>query len=304
MPHVVGRSFEQPTDGNMITIHRPEISVVGKRARLSARIDEDGLVKTLWYEVDRAYADGLNPRSDAFVVALLYWAMVYHHDITCEAPLTERLHFQLQEELCPVLAAHSTRLRAPRILAPLEHAPLPTKGAVGTGCSGGIDSFHVIVNHLNSPWPSLKLTHLATFSVGHVYEHTDSLETLKIVSAAEERARHVAEELGLGCVNVRSNYNEEFPQTLIYMAPYADMACVHALGALFGSYFYASQGDCRFGVDHRECKSHADYDVFSLPNFSTPSLTLYSEGPGTMRWSKVRQVAELPVARRLLNVCC
>ncbi len=288
----------------MITIHKPFITQGNGRARLSATIDEDGLIKTLWYEVDDRFAGGLNDRADSFVVALLYWAMIYHHDITCEAPLTERLHFQLQEVLCPVLAMHSTRFRAPRIFAPLTSEPLPTKGAVGTGCSGGIDSFHAIVNHLTSPWASLKLTHLCTFSIGHNYEHVGNVEHENVVRAGEERAARIAKELGLDCVHVRSNYNEEFPQTLLYMASFADIACVHVLGRLFGTYFYASEGKGLHNFNHRECTDSADYDIFSLPNFSTPSLTCYSEGAGVVRWEKVKKVATFPLARRMLNVCC
>mgnify|MGYP002520982152 CR=1 FL=1 len=288
----------------MITIRQPIITQTNGRARLSAVIEEDGLIKTLWYEVDERFADGLNTRADAFVVGLLYWAMIYHQDITCEAPLTERLHFQLQEILCPVLTMHSTRFRTPHIMAPLIAEPLQTQGAVGTGCSGGIDSFHVIANFLQAPWTTLRLTHLCTFAVGHVYEHTDNLETQQLLQAGEERAASIASALGLDYVPVRSNYNEEFPQTLIYMAPYADMACVHALGKLFGTYFYASAGEGSHHLDNRECKDFADYDIFSLPNFSTPSLTLYSEGAGVMRWDKIRRVAEFPLAQKMLNVCC
>lgn len=293
----------------MITIGKPEITCANGRARLSARIEETGggreiLVKTLWYEVDARYAEGLSDRADAFVVALLYWAMVYHQDITCLAPMTERLHYQVQEILCPVMAQNSTRFRAPKITAPLTREPLQTQGAVGSGCSGGIDSFHVIANFTEPAWPSLKLTHLCTFSVGHLYERTDAPETLALVRAAELRADAVAKRLGLETCHVHSNYNELFPQTLLYMAVYADMACVHALGRLFGAYFYASDGKAVLDLANQECRDSSEYDLFSLPNLSTASLALYSEGAGTMRWQKVRRVADFPPATEMLNVCC
>ncbi len=288
----------------MITIGKPYIEKVATGTRLCAKITEDALVKTLWYEVDDDYAQYLSDRSDAFVVALLYWAMVYHHDITCEAPLTGQLHYQMQHILCPVLARNSTRLYSPKIIAPLTPEPLKTKGAVGTGCSGGIDSFHAIAEHINDDrWAFLQLTHLCVFSIGHLHESSQHPETLKLAEASFVRARNIAQRLNLECLIVRSNYNEEFPQEWLYMVTYGDMACVHALGKLFGTYFYASSGTYELELTHAECGLVAHYDVFSLPNLSTSSLALYSEGAGLMRWEKTKIVATLPETYELLNVC-
>ncbi len=289
----------------MITIHAPYIQKVATGTRLCAKIVEDALTKTLWYEVDDKYADGLSTRSDAFVVALLYWAMCYHHDITCEAPLTESLHYQLQHVLCPTLAQQSTRMYAPKIHAPLTREPLPTQYAVGTGCSGGIDSFHVIAEHYNDQcWPSMRLTHLCTFAVGHMYETEKDPKTFEIVAAAENRAQAIADDLGLEYIRVRSNYNDEFPHTILYTAGYVDMACVHALGKLFGVYFCASDGCCDFKMTHAECEPSSHYDPVLLPNLSTPTLAIYSEGAGCVRYEKIKKVAELPATYKWLNVCC
>lgn len=288
----------------MLIIHQPVVSVHGDKARLSAVIEEGELKKTLWYEVEARYADSLNTRSDAFVVALLYWAMLYHQDITCDAPLTTQLHFQLQEVLMPLLASKSTHFKAVSIHAPLTSEPMKTQGAVGTGCSCGIDSFNVIATHLNSPWPQFKLTHIATFSVGHFYERIDNEETMNIVKASEERAARVAKELNLDIVHVRSNYNDEFPQVITYVTSFADMACVHALAGLFGTYFYASSGSGELEFDNRESKDSSGYDIVSLPNFSTPSLQLYVDGAVEKRWQKMERVTKFPLAKKMLNVCC
>ncbi len=287
----------------MIAIRKPYVEKVATGTRLCAEIVEDDLVKTLWYEVDDDYAPYLSDRSDGFVIGLLYWAMVYHHDITCEAPMTERLHYQLQQIFCPVLAQHSTRIRAPKIIAPLTSDPLETKGAVGTGCSGGIDSFYVIAEHLNDGrWAAMKLTHLCFFSVGHCFEKHNIPETLKIADAALLRAKTIAERLQLELVTIRSNYNDEYPQILGFVACYLDMACVHVLGKLFGTYFYASGSDM-YDIKHAEAIKAWKYDFFSLPNFSTPSLGLYLEGAGLMRWNKTEVIAKLPITYEWLNVC-
>lgn len=127
---------------------------------------------------------------------------------------------------------------------------------------------------------------------------------MNIVKASEVRASVVAKELGLEIVHIRSNYNEEFPQVITYVTSFADMACVHALGGLFRTYFYASSGtgECQF--DHRESKDSSGYDIIALPNFSTPSLQLYVDAALEKRWQKVQRVAKFPLAKKMLNVCC
>ena len=291
----------------MITIAAPTITSTQTRARLSATITEEtnGVRenKTLYYEVDARYKNYLNDRSDAFVVGLFFWAMAYQHDITCEAPLTERLHFQLEQTLGPILAHHSTRIHAPKIFAPLTAEPLPTAGAVGTGCSAGIDSFHAITNHVQSKWSSLKLTHLCTFSVGHLGERVDAPDSMSLVDALEHRATMIAQSLGLESLHLRSNYSDLFQQDLLRTVIYADMQCVHALGKLFSTYFFASDGECHFSLEHRECACCSHYDIVSLPCLSTPSLMLYPEGPATMRWKKTEHIATHEIVHQHLNVC-
>ena len=72
---------------------------------LCADIVIGGRTETVWFEVNCKYAPFLtDDRLDAFVAACLYRAMMMGADIECEAPVSRRLLYQLNNYLLPVLA--------------------------------------------------------------------------------------------------------------------------------------------------------------------------------------------------------
>jgi len=91
---------------NVIKISRPRVVVGGGRARVtSCVVDDDGVSRDLWFEVDEEYKDYLcEERSDAFVFGLLNLAQRSGCDIHSEAPMSAELHYRLTSALIPVLA--------------------------------------------------------------------------------------------------------------------------------------------------------------------------------------------------------
>ena len=67
----------------MIIIELPVVLVNKDKARLQVDISIDGHNKTVWFEVDRSIKSLCYERSDAFVVALLSYAM-RNGDIICK----------------------------------------------------------------------------------------------------------------------------------------------------------------------------------------------------------------------------
>ena len=146
----------------MLFIGEPYIAQNGDRSRLVCDIGINRReTRTVWFEVDREYEKYLcTERSDAYVIGLLSWAMRAGHDITCTVPVSEELLYALREYLIPSLVKYAPSFRAVEINAPAAGTPLANAGAVGTGLSCGIDSFHVISRQLASPYKTLNLTHL------------------------------------------------------------------------------------------------------------------------------------------------
>lgn len=69
-----------------LIIGKPKIEKLGNRAELCSEISEKGKPSyTLWFDVDAKYADYLTESADAFVVALLPYAMNNSLNILAEA---------------------------------------------------------------------------------------------------------------------------------------------------------------------------------------------------------------------------
>lgn len=98
-----------------LIIGKPKIEKLDNRARLCSKISENGKPSyTLWFDVDAKYADYLTESADAFVVALLPYAMNNSLNISAEAKMSKQLCFQLNEIFIPVLTKiqnYSTKFR-------------------------------------------------------------------------------------------------------------------------------------------------------------------------------------------------
>ena len=81
-----------------LIISKPCIVELGKKVLLQADIISEKFNKPYFFEVESKYADYLcEQRADAFVLGLLYFAMVNGYNIKCEAPMSEKLFYQLTQ---------------------------------------------------------------------------------------------------------------------------------------------------------------------------------------------------------------
>ena len=171
----------------MITIHRPDFSQRGEYARIQSLVDIDGNRNTIWFEVRREYGEYLCwERSDAFVIGLLNYAMRNGHDITCEAPMGEDLHYQITTYLIEAIAKGDARMYHTRITAEVDHSELPCDNAVGTGISCGIDSFHALAGNNDAKYPKHRITHLTFNNVG---SHGEGEHARRLFAERKEHSR-------------------------------------------------------------------------------------------------------------------
>lgn len=286
----------------MITIKQASLVDRNDKTRIQNTVEIDGIARELWFEVERQYAPFLcTERSDAYIIGLLSWAMRNGHDITCETPVSEELHYQLTSFLIPALTQTSKNLYPSRIIAPLNPVPLKNAGAVGTGLSCGVDSLHVLFNQSASRYSSLNITHVIYNNVGaHGVGQTDSFREHKQI------IENFAREMGYSLINIDSNFAETFNQDYILTHTYSNCCAVFLMQKLWSVYFYASSGlDFKFfSLRNNDRKSPACYDLLSLQCFSTRSLRIYSEGGAKTRFEKTRTLIDYPPAKKYLNVCC
>ena len=272
-------------------------------ATLFTSITIDGDCKEVWFKVDKKYEEFLcYERGDAFVIAVLNYAMRNHHDIVSDAPLTEDLYYNIDKYLVDAIAQYNKDFYRPNITAEVASEPLPCAGAVGTGISCGVDSLHALASQTSMKFKKHNITHLTFNNVG---SHGEGEHAEKLYQTRLERPRRFAEEYGFELVASDSNLQNVVVQNHFKSHTYSSMFAVYCLQKLYSVYYYASSGykyhEFRlFDIPGSSCGS---YEMLSLPLLSTHNLRIYSEGEGMSRMTKLKSVVRYAPSYKYLNVC-
>lgn len=287
----------------MIEIGTPYITSEGDYFILNNTVTIDGLEKNIWFKVDKKFEPYLcDERNDAYLIACLNYAMRNNHDIVSEIPITETLLFNINTYLIPALIENNPSFHKVRIQAQTDNTILPSKGAVGTGISCGVDSLHAIANHLDSIYPNHVITHVTFNNVG---SHGEGEAARKLYLSRIERPRQFAEDMGYTFVASDSNLMDVIEQSHFKTHTYSSMFPVFCLQKLFSIYYYASGGYKfnEFDLKDKPQLCCGSYELLSLPIFSTPNITICSDGMGLTRMGKIKQIINYKPSYRYLNVC-
>ncbi len=258
----------------------------------------------LYFEVEKKYADYLcTERSDAFVVALFWYAMLTGEDISFETPMSERLYCGLTQRLIPALCTE--QLRPIKLTGPTSSEKLECRGAVGTGMTCGVDSFYTMNTH--------KLSHLAYYECGHIFhlkgilDDNASIEEYykKSYEIADEKATaaaEVAKQSGLESLYVKSNLDDNFYRGgIIYRSMYGSLSCTLAVQKLFGTYISSSSGhgdDLKTGL----IVPTQNYENLICESCKTETLD-YVSSDSEKRIEKLMKLSENALAAQYLDVC-
>lgn len=258
----------------------------------------------LRFEVDEKYADCLcTERSDAFVVAFLWYALLTGEDICFEAPMSERLYIGLTQKLIPALCADGRRQI--RLTGPVTSEKSDCRGAVAAGMSCGVDSFYTLRTH--------KLTHLTYYECGHVFHLYGVIDdnasvdeyyrkAFQIADSKAAAAADVAGQSGLDFIYVKSNLDEDFYRGgIIYRGMYVNLSCTLALQKLFKTYISSSSGhggDLGAGL----IMPTQNYENLLCDSCKTETLD-YVSSDFVKRFHKIETLADDALAAQYLDVC-
>ena len=269
----------------------------------------------LWFAVPKEYKQYLcYDRADAFVAAMLWYAMVTESDIESELPISKKMAFGIKYHLVPALMKVENGFhRHIRIFSETIDTPYPNIGAVGTGMSCGVDSFYSLDIYNSSEVPlNYRLTHLAYFNMGAIfhpdrashkvysmkefYETTDRMSEEKLKNAQE-----VAEKSNLPLLYVKSNLDSDY-----YRGAYGDTgvyrncACALAVQGLFSKYYCSTAGTMAFDV---KLNIGSEWYEFLLCNvLSTESLDFILSDYAT-RLEKIETIIKDRFSHKYLDVC-
>ncbi len=293
---------------NEIIIGKPYLSDRGEYVRLCADMKRPAGDFTFWFEVSREYKEYLcTERSNAFVLAVLEYAMYLDCDIRCEGPLDEALHYQLTSysNIIPDNLDYRNRIT---INAPYVSETLPSAGAVGTGFSAGVDSFYSVLKHLDPEESSFKLTHLVIANNGaFTYEKNEVSE--KYFFEQVQKTMPAAEALHLPLISVNTNSGDMMANIhvpdrgelhMFGNSPIKLASTIYALQKLFSVYYIASSlqlKDFSFG----KCDTYSTL-LYYTKLISTPMLSFYGSGTEVNRIQKVEYICHNKIAQKYLTV--
>ena len=268
----------------------------------------------LWFAVPVEFKEYLcQERGDAFVAAMLWYAMITGSDIESVAPVSERLSFNVQNVLIPALCKGENGYRHIKIEGPTTSDPYPNQGAIGTGMSCGVDSLYTLQKYTReSVPPHFRLSHLTYFNMGAIFHPDRSTRkkyTLKEFYATTdamseeklENAQKVAQSENLSMVYVKSNLDSDYYRGGYgHTAVYRNCAMVLALQGMFSTYYCSSGGSNRFEFNLTEGSQR--YEIVLCNCLSTENLRFVVSDHAN-RIEKLIAIADYPVAKQYLDVC-
>ena len=257
--------------------------------KISAGIVCNGTESECFYSVREKYAEFADTESsNCFLVGMLYPAMRYGEDIHVEGTVSARLLYNLEHYLIPLMAMCDPRLHRIHVTADAtDSCGWRDAKAVGTGFSGGIDSFTTIYEHFVQPTPEgHRLTHLFFFNVGAhgIPKKEGDLEIIeRQFHARYEKLKPFADEAGLDFIQVDSDVHKFHPWGHLEVATFATASAVMFLQRGIRRYYVASSGHTyiqlwHFLGDHGRPDAIERLNMLLLPWLSTESLELVDDG--------------------------
>lgn len=281
-----------------IRIGKPRIETNNDRTRWSCAISGDFLNMSLYYETEKKWGAYLTEdRLDAAVIALIPYAMYRSKpedriNMICEAPVSERLKFQLLQELMPALERECSWYSMFDLECETQKNTYEAK-AVSTSVSCGVDSFYTLIRSKREFPDEYKVTHGLFCGMADRKAYND-LEF--------KNAMTVCEKLGLDFVYVESNViNGVYESKHDAVSSFVHPSVALVLGRLFRVYYHSSSHVySEFRLDQHGMSMA---DPVLLSNFSTETLQMYTCSGAVTRAEKTNYISDDEVVQNHLLVC-
>ena len=265
----------------------------------------------LWFSVPVKYAEYLCPeRSNAFVIALLWYAMVAQSDICFEAPMSRQLYDGLTQKLIPaVMKEAGTQIS---LIGPVTSDKVSGEHGVVSGMSCGADSLYTLHCYGSEGTPAkVKLTHLMYCELEYLFPRVvppydiDQIfyKQELIYSKTIKNAETIAERHHMPFLHIRSNLDRDYCRGgMIYTGMYRFLACALALERLFSVYIISSSGNADQVEEISLFAPTQHYENLICASCSTEKLH-YMISDHETRVDKIRAIADDADFRDFASVC-
>lgn len=279
------------------------------QVKVSVSIESDSLKFTdLWFSVEDQYKEYVtSDRYDPFLVGLVYSAMMYGEDIEIKGKVSRKLLYNINNVI-PLLHSYSPETSVIKVEADEVTSDAYQGEGVGTGFSGGVDSFHTIYRHYElEKDPRYKLNSLVFLNVGAHGYNGDEITATKF-RKRYDYLKQFPEETGLEFIAVDSNLPDFLEWGHQKIHSISGAAGVLFLQRRYHRYLYASAG-LRYGEAIQYAHHYKNLDIggysdpILLPLLSTESTELISDGLSCDRVEKTIEILNYEPVYRYLNVC-
>jgi hypothetical protein len=288
-------------------INKPYIETREDQTYLISKIKDEvsNIEEDVFFAVPNEYGNYLcDEVADAFVVAMLLPALVSKQDIYINAPISEILFYQIENNLTYTLS--KVFKKKPIKIIPKSTITLnfnPT--AVATGFSGGIDSFTTVLQHTQDVTDNLILTNLTLFNVG---SYGNDYKKTQVTFAEDiKRAKSISNIFGLPLLTIDSNFNLFYnnrEEKIFNFSPRSTMcliAGVLSLQKFFKYYFISSTGTIE---DIKLSKHDQYYYEWLVTSFlSNNNSQIIIANSDLNRVEKTKYIADNKIAKNNLYVC-
>lgn len=287
----------------MIVISKPQIVQQRTGTYLISTIcsEKENIKYEVWYRTTVEWAQYLTDEvADAFVLPMLLVALRNQEDIVVEAPLSEKLYYNIKNNILytlsiPLKVSHKLDVKCEGLVTPDYH-PF----AVGCGCSLGVDSFSAMIRHMSDDCPkSFRITHLTNFNVGAYGNDIDKAEAFYQESLTD--VRQYAQEKGLPLVTLESNFGQFFKGVNFnWCGPVRTMSSALAMQKLFKRYYYAVGST---NMVFKFTTTMNDFASLIIPLLSTENTEFNVADQDKTRIEKTISIVDDSYAQKYLDVC-
>lgn len=285
----------------------------GNNIKLSVVVDSVRLgSQELWFSISAKFAHALcDTRLDGFLMGMIFPAMQYGEDLHIEGRISGKLLFNLNHYVIPMLMAFFPSCKRIKITANATNSERFDCDGIGTGFSGGVDSFCTFFDHYDQEREfENRINKLIFLNVGSNGPGRSEEELTVARSKFLTRLdylRRFPDELGLDFIALDSNLHSFHPWGHQLTHTLTTAAAVLVLQNIFRKYFYATGGLSYLELfKYHEFllnKDTALLDPMLLPLLSTESLEFISDGAQYTRVEKILRIVDYEPVKRYLNVC-
>jgi len=262
----------------------------------------------IWFSVKKEYSDYLLADNyNAFLVALIYPAMLLGEDIEIKGKVSEKLYFNIKNYVSSFIKVYTKNTREVKInVDELTTEVYKTALHIGTGFSGGIDSLCTIYDHLEKETlPNYKIDTFIFLNTGSHGLYSNTLTEHKFYSRYEYLSKFSV----LPFIAINSNihkYHEFIQNSHEKTVTFTNAAGILALEHYFAKYYVASSlsygESIEFGIK-RIGRCTEAFDSILLPLLSTESITIIPDGQQYTRTEKTKNIVDYELTKKSLNVC-